>query len=108
MLIERVGRAGLVVRKEVTDPKFGKDESWFFHRLKVRILATGRDCIKKLAHKDGNLVDDNMYYVRERKGRWCIFDPQHAVRMASSDFDEKGEVSLVIGGDAEVFGETAS
>ena len=107
MLIERVGRAKLVVRKEVTDPSFGKDESWFFHRLKVRILATGRDCIKKKAAKDGNLVDENMYYIRERKGRWCIFDPHHAVRLVSSEFDDKGEVKLEIGGDAEVFGETA-
>lgn len=84
------------VLREVTDPKFGKDESWFFYRLSKALKAKGIDCIKKLAYKDGHLVDDNQYYVRDRNGRWMLYDNAHAIRCVSSEFDSTGEVVLTL------------
>lgn len=84
----------IVVEREVTDPKFGRDESWFYYRLAKELKAKGCDVVKKLAYKDGHLVDDYMYYLRERKGAWCVYDQQHALRSASLDFDRTGRVEL--------------
>ena len=99
MLIDLTNKSYLVVRKEVTDPKFGKRESTFFYHLCKALKAQGYDCIKKLAYKDGHLVDDDMYYIRDRKNRWCVWDESHALRLVSQDFDKEGIVKLRVRAD---------
>lgn len=98
MLLDFSKPGVLVIRKEVTDPKFHRDESWFMHRVKVSLRNKGFDAIKKLAHKDGNLVDDTMHYIRDRKGRWSVYDSRYALRCISEEFDQNGEVSLNVQG----------
>jgi len=43
--------------------------------------------IKKLAYKDGHLVSDTMYYLRERKNKFYIYDPEHSIRFAYQDYN---------------------
>lgn len=101
MLIE-FQRAAIIVRREISDPNFGKDESWFMHRVKTALRQKGLDVVKRLAWKDGNLVDDTMYYLRERKGNWCIYDHRYALRNSAEDFMKLGEVTLLIQGELRV------
>lgn len=108
MLIDLTTKHCVIVRKEVTDPKFGKDESWFFYKLKQALQKMGKDCIKKLAYKDGHLVDDSMIYIRDRKKRWYIFDPLYSVRIVSEEFDKGDEVVLTLVDDERIFHETRS
>lgn len=84
------------VERDLLDPVFGKDESWFLHKVKKQLQSMGYDCIKKLAAKDGNLVDDHMHYIRDRKNRWYIYDNQYATRCVSKEFDTLGFVYLSI------------
>lgn len=88
----------LTVEREASDPKFGKDESWFYYRVKRALKRKGYNCIKKLAYKDGNLVDDKMYYIRERKGNWMIYDGDYALRLVTEPFDKGGSVTLICEG----------
>ena len=102
MLIDLSKKGYLIVRKEITDPKFGKSakgESWFFYRLCKALKAQGYDCIKNLAWKDGHLVDNFQYYIRDRKDRWMVWDESHNIRMAGAVFDEAGEITLRIRAD---------
>lgn len=92
----------LHVERDLADPKFGKDESWFYYRLKQHLQKLGYDCIKKLAWKDGNLVDDHMYYIRDRKNKWYIYDNEYACRLISQQFDKEGVVVLTMSGEINV------
>lgn len=85
----------LYILRDSGDPKFGKDESWFYYRVKQALQKQGYDCIKKLAYKDGNLVDNYLYYIRDRKSRWYIYDNKHALRLVSTQFDEEGITVLI-------------
>lgn len=99
MLLDFSVPGRLVVRKEVTDPRFSNDDSWFLHRVKKALIAKGYYAIKKLAWKDGNLVDDHMHYVRDRKNKWFVYDSHYALRSIAHEFDVTGEVSLHVGGE---------
>jgi hypothetical protein len=84
----------ITVYRESSDRKYGKRESQFYYDLKKAISEKfGVDVVKKLAHKDGHLVDDNQYYIRHRKGEWCIYYEDHALRYVTEDFDA-GKVTL--------------
>lgn len=95
MLVE-IKKFVVVFRREVTDRRFYKDESTFLHHAKKALIALGYDCIKKKAWKDGHLVDDSLFCIRDRKKRWMIFDGQHAIRNLAEDFDGNEEVYLRI------------
>ncbi len=58
-----------------------KNESAWWYALKKILNAQGHDVIKKLMYKDGHLVDDNQYYLRDRKWLYCFCDEQYAVRL---------------------------
>lgn len=96
MLIDLTTPNKLVVRREVTDTIRFKNESHFLHHLKKALQARGNDCIKKLAWKDGHLVDDYMYYIRERKFGWYVYDGDHQIRSCAAVFMKDGEVTLWI------------
>lgn len=96
MLIDLTKPLRVTIRREVTDPKFGQDDSWFLYRLRNGLKKLGYDAIKKLAYKDGNLVDDHMHYVRDRKNRWVVYDHNYNVRSLAQAFDTDGEVTLTL------------
>lgn len=87
MQLEIKGRT-MIVTREATDRKYGKRESLFMYDLKKAIAEKFKvDVVKKLAHKDGHLVDDYLYYIRQRKGDWGVFFDAHALRFCTEDFD---------------------
>lgn len=108
MILDFTKKNCVLVRKDVFDPKFGRDDSWFFYRLKQALQAMKKDCIKKLAYKDGHLVDDDMPYIRERKKRWYIYDPLYSVRSVAEDFDKGDIIMLTLVDDKGVFHEATA
>lgn len=89
----------LEVLREVGDPVFYNDESRLLYHIKNELRRHGYDCIKKLAYKDGNLVDNSLHYIRDRrKNTWCIFDDMYQVRNLASDFTKTGIVTLTVQG----------
>ncbi len=94
ILVMPEGEGNVHVYREVTDPKRYKSDSHFLYHLKKALQRLGYDVIKKLMWKDGHLVDDHEHYIRERTGKWCIYDLKYAVRLLHKEFMEHGEVVL--------------
>jgi hypothetical protein len=60
-----------------------RTESAWWYALKKELNEThGYDLIKKIMAKDGHMYGDEHgpYYLRDRKGRFCFYDTQYAVR----------------------------
>lgn len=95
MLIE-IRKHTIVVRNEINDPAFGKDDSRFLYHVKKALIRLGYDCIKKRAWRDGHLVDDYMQYIRDRKKRWFVYDPGRDARSIAEIFDRDGKATLFI------------
>jgi len=55
-------------------------ESLLWHRIKRVLQRQGYDVVKKLMWKDGYLVSDDQYYIRQRKWEWAITDSHYAIR----------------------------
>lgn len=70
------------------------DESQLLHHIKLELKKNGFDVIKKRMYKDGHLVSDNQFYLRDRKGKFCIFDQAFAIRNLASDYNNDNEVYL--------------
>jgi len=81
-----------MVIREKKDPKI-YSESLLFHKIKKILQAKGYDCIKKPMSKDGHLVSDHVYYVRDRKWAWCLWDGNHQIKLAYADYNS-GELTL--------------
>ena len=97
------------VQRAPGDPRAGS-ESAFWVTLRRHLNGeVGGHClscpgqwIKKLMWKDGHLVDDSQYYVRERKvmtdatGRhlWAIEDGYYALRQVHWDYNAGKTVCL--------------
>lgn len=78
-------------------------ETAFYHALKKALNFHGYlfrgekfNLVKKLMWKDGHLVDDTQYYLRDAKGRYCIYDPEYAVRDIAKHFNKHEFVTLSI------------
>jgi hypothetical protein len=76
------------------------DDSQLLYHIKNELIKKGYDVIKKLACKDGHLVSDTLYYIRDRKKRWYIHDSDYMIRFAYKDFNQ-GRVVLDITGEME-------
>lgn len=55
-------------------------ESWLWYQIKEALIEQGHDVVKKLMWKDGHLVDDTEYYIRDRKWGWCLRDDYYFAR----------------------------
>lgn len=83
-----------------------KNESAFWYELKKTLMAEKReffncgpaDLVKKVMSKDGHMVGGDTYpfYLRDRKHRFCIYDPRYAERDLAEDLYKKGAVYLTI------------
>jgi hypothetical protein len=87
------------ITKEKGDPHFSRSgwsdaESTFLYRVKQELIKQGYDCIKKRMWKDGHMTDDQHQYIRDRKGKWFIYNASWAVYDAGEKFNEYGEVDL--------------
>jgi len=80
-----------LVEREPTDKKI-YSESLFWYKVKQELQKQGHDVIKKLMWKDGHLVSDKVYYIRERKGKFAIWDSAYAVRFTYEPYNRDGIV----------------
>ena len=77
-----------------------KTESAFWYWLKQQInemtvCGFAGDVVKKEMHKDGHMCGgDGVYYLRDRKRRYCIYDSHYAVRLLHTNLKEFGSVTL--------------
>ena len=93
MIIERTG-SGLKVMREATDRSLYGDSRFMYHVKQAIQRTLGLDCIKKLAWKDGHLVDNHMHYIRARDWSFYVWDTQAAIRSISEDYRSAGYVHL--------------
>ncbi len=86
-----------VVRREKGDSRFYTDSTFLYH-VKKKLIEMGHDVIKKRAWKDGNLVDDDLQWIRSREPRqarsFALWWGNHQTYEAVEDWNEKGEVRL--------------
>jgi hypothetical protein len=93
MKIEQL-KNGLKIVKENSDKKI-YSESVLMHKIKVEAnKQLNLDLIKKLGYKDGHLIDDYQYILRDRKHKYLFFDNHYAVRKLTAEYNE-GECSLL-------------
>lgn len=83
----------LIATRTSDDLRF-RNESHFWYGIKKALLALGCDVVKKRMWKDGHMVNNNIHYVRERKGEWCVWDADYALRLLHEVFRKQGSVQL--------------
>jgi hypothetical protein len=85
------------ITKEAGDEKFYSESVLLYH-VKNILNKDGHDLIKKVMSKDGHMVggDTYPYYLRDRKSKYCIYDPNYCLRSIAEDFNERGVVELEI------------
>lgn len=83
----------LIARKSVGDKPI-RGESQLLHRIKVELLRQGHDVIKKEMVKDGHMVSEGVYYLRQRRGKWSVWNSGYQIYDASEDYNKHGYTSL--------------
>ena len=83
-----------------------RNESAFWYALLQTLRLQGHtfwgrepvNLVKKVMSKDGHLVggDTYPYYLRDRKWRYCIHDPNYAVRDLAEELHRTGSITLRI------------
>ena len=83
-----------------------RNESAFWYALLQTLRLQGHtfwgrepvNLVKKIMSKDGHLVggDTCPYYLRDRKWRYCIHDPDYAVRDLVEELHRTGSITLRI------------
>jgi len=102
---------GYIVVSRVPYEKAIRKESTFYHKLKKELqrllphkLERRVDLIKKLMYKDGHMVDQFQYYIRERvrgKGKaqpsiLAFYDTKYALRQIQTEFNAGEKVKLSV------------
>jgi hypothetical protein len=72
-----------------------RTETAFFYALKLAMQANGLDVVKKRMWKDGHMTDNYNLYIRDRKWKYCVVDPQHCVRAIYTEFNENRSVTMM-------------
>lgn len=88
-----------VITREKGDPKIYNGvwgDSRLLYLVKKELIKQGYDVVKKLMYKDGHLVSSDVYYIRERKGKFAIWDDQYAIRFTYEPYNKDGRVVLVV------------
>ena len=90
-----IDNMNLFVQKEVGDKKF-RHESAFWYALKLHLNSDGHDLIKKVMAKDGHMMggDNHPYYLRDRKWRYCFYDPNYAIRLITEAWNAGDQIKL--------------
>lgn len=83
----------LIARKSPGDKPI-RGESQLLHRIKEVLRKQGYDVIKKEMVKDGHMVSEGVYYLRQRQGKWAIWNSGYQIYDASQDYNKHGYTSL--------------
>lgn len=97
MKIEFNKTAVIVTSGAGDKPIYGESALW--HKIKLALKSFGLDVIKRGMTKDGHMVANNVYYIRERKGKFSIHDSQYAIRDMAYDYRNEGKVILSLTGE---------
>jgi hypothetical protein len=86
--------------RELSDPRYygtinAAGESKLLYAICRELKKQGFDVIKKRMHKDGHLVDDMQQYIRDRKGKWAVYNDHWAICGLNDDFN-KGQAVLAL------------
>ncbi len=68
-------------------------ESLLFYRIKQILNDAGFDVVKKCPAKDGHLTSAP-YYIRDRKGRFCLHDEYYQIRSLTDVFNSFEDIKL--------------
>ena len=100
MKIEFVnGRGYATIIREKEDAKIYSDSA-LWHKIKKQLIVMGYDVIKKLMHKDGNMVDSSQHYVRTKnyftgKGSgFALHFGNYMIYPMYEDWNDKGSICL--------------
>ncbi len=53
--------------------------------------------VKRNMEQDGLMMGDkHVFYVRDRKTRFCIYDSDYAIRLTHQDFNGTGNICLAV------------
>ena len=83
------------VQREEHDPKIYSD-SRLMYRVKLELNRQGHDLVKKLMYKDGHLVSEGQHYIRDRRGRYAIYDYNYAIRFAYEVYNANKPVVFAV------------
>lgn len=75
------------------------NESRLLYHVKQTLQKRGFDVIKKLAWKDGNMVSDNMHWIRTRKydeNFFAIYNDRYQIVDAGQEFWEMGSFDFLV------------
>lgn len=80
-----------VVRKT---NKIYKDSTLYYHIAK-HLNNMGYSVIRKEMVKDGHMVSENVYYIRDKKWRYCWYDLDANIRSITKAYN-KGKVLVLV------------
>lgn len=81
---------------EVKSSEKFKNESAVWFALKNLLNSKGLDVVKKQAWKDGHLVSEGVYYLRDRKWKFYIFDDLYQIRNIGQDLNNEGFARIMM------------
>jgi len=106
MKIEMINENTCRITKEKGDPTYttsewGTAESRLLYHVKNQLNEDGYDLIKKRAHKDGHLMDEDQLYLRTRSPKSkgpavYIYNNVFATSDAGREYSKKGVVDLFV------------
>lgn len=77
----------VTIHREPSDPRYRTEHTLLYHVRNV-LRAQGHDVIKRRMSADGHLMgDDTLPYLRERRGRWAIYDQSWQIRAMHEAFN---------------------
>ena len=71
-----------------------KNESQLLHHVKLELIKQGYDVVKREMVKDGHLVSEGVHYIRDRKGKFAIWNGDYQVVDAAKYWNKHNHVFL--------------
>lgn len=97
------------VRKDDSDPRMGKESTFYYHLAKALSERFNRHFIRKEMSKDGHLVDDHVFYaVDTKKPHGYIYDSDYAMRDVAKAFNSGEPLELIAELDRTIYKENVS
>ena len=93
MKVEKTDIGNVVVTRTEDSARIYK-ESKLMHHIANILKENGEDVIRKEMSKDGHMVNDGVYYIVDRKRRYCYLDYDYEVRDICKDYNDGDYIVL--------------
>ena len=70
-------------------------ESTLYYHIAKHLNNMGYDVIRKEMVKDGHMVSEKVYYIRDKKWRYCFWDVESDIRSITEIYN-KGKVLILV------------